>query len=95
MAELQKYVDATVEVVTSDGRVIGTLKGFDQVINLILASCHERIFSETEGVERVSLGLYIIRGDNICLIGEIDQERDASINLSEIKAAPINDISKR
>ncbi|CAH1757377.1 14547_t:CDS:2, partial [Entrophospora sp. SA101] len=92
MAELQKYVDATVEVVTSDGR--GTLKGFDQVINLILASCHERIFSETEGVERVSLGLYIIRGDNICLIGEIDQERDASINLSEIKAAPINDISK-
>ncbi|RGB40564.1 U6 snRNA-associated Sm-like protein LSm8 [Rhizophagus diaphanus] len=96
MTDLQKYVDLTVEVITSDGRVIvGTLKGFDQTTNVILAGCHERIFSETEGVERVPLGLYIIRGDNICLIGELDQERDASIDLAEIRAAPITDISRR
>ncbi|CAG8745116.1 37794_t:CDS:2 [Gigaspora margarita] len=49
MSELQKYVDLTVEVITSDGRVIvGTFKGFDQTKNVILSSCHERVFSETE-----------------------------------------------
>ncbi|RHZ79053.1 hypothetical protein Glove_152g43 [Diversispora epigaea] len=96
MAELQKYVDLTVEIITSDGRVIvGLLKGFDQTINVILSNCHERIYSETEGVERMNLGLYIIRGDNIVLIGELDQARDDSIDLSEIRAAPINDISRR
>ncbi|KAF0396452.1 U6 snRNA-associated Sm-like protein LSm8 [Gigaspora margarita] len=86
----------TVEVITSDGRVIvGTFKGFDQTTNVILSSCHERVFSETEGVETLPLGLYIIRGDNIVLIGEIDLERDASVDLTEIRAAPITDITRR
>lgn len=43
----------------------GTLKGFDQTINLILDESHERVFSTTQGVEQVILGLYIIRGDNV------------------------------
>ncbi len=43
----------------------GMLKGFDQTINLILASSHERVFSSGMGVEVVQLGLYIIRGDNM------------------------------
>lgn len=43
----------------------GTLKGFDQTINLILDESHERVYSNTQGVEQVVLGLYIIRGDNM------------------------------
>ena len=43
----------------------GTLKGFDQTINLILAGSHERVYSLSAGVEVVQLGLYIIRGDNM------------------------------
>ena len=43
----------------------GTLKGFDQTINLILDESHERVYSNTAGVEQVVLGLYIIRGDNM------------------------------
>lgn len=43
----------------------GLLKGFDQTINLILDESHERVFSSTNGVEQVVLGLYIIRGDNM------------------------------
>ncbi|CAG8433361.1 1570_t:CDS:2 [Diversispora eburnea] len=74
---------------------LGIISRFDQTINVILSNCHERIYSETEGVERMNLGLYIIRGDNIVLIGELDQARDESIDLSEIRAAPINDISRR
>uniref|UniRef100_A0A674J098 U6 snRNA-associated Sm-like protein LSm8 n=1 Tax=Terrapene triunguis TaxID=2587831 RepID=A0A674J098_9SAUR len=42
----------------------GTLKGFDQTINLILDESHERVFSSSQGVEQVVLGLYIVRGDN-------------------------------
>ena len=43
----------------------GTLKGFDQTINLILDESHERVFSSSQGVEQVILGLYIVRGDNV------------------------------
>ena len=43
----------------------GTLKGFDQTINLILDESHERVYSSASGVEQVVLGLYIIRGDNM------------------------------
>lgn len=43
----------------------GTLKGFDQTINVILDDSHERVYSTTQGIDRVVLGLYIIRGDNM------------------------------
>lgn len=46
-------------------RTQGTLKGFDQTINLILDESHERVFSSSQGVEQVVLGLYIVRGDNV------------------------------
>ena len=35
------------------------------------------------------IGLYVIRGDNITVIGELDDDRDANINLSEIRAQPL------
>lgn len=36
------------------------------------------------------LGLYIIRGDNIAVIGEIDEEADSNLDLSSIRADPLN-----
>ena len=45
-AALEGYVNRLVSVITADGRnFVGTLKGFDQVINLILEDTHERVFS--------------------------------------------------
>ena len=39
---------AKICVLTNDGRNIqGNLRGFDQVTNLILDGCHERIYSST------------------------------------------------
>ncbi|XP_075003277.1 LSM8 homolog, U6 small nuclear RNA associated isoform X2 [Calonectris borealis] len=65
---LENYINRTVAVITSDGRmIVGTLKGFDQTINLILDESHERVFSSSQGVEQVVLGLYIVRGDNVDL----------------------------
>jgi U6 snRNA-associated Sm-like protein LSm8 len=43
----------------------GTLKGYDQTVNIILDDSHERVYSTDEGIEQVVLGLYIIRGDNV------------------------------
>ena len=36
---------------------------------MILEECFERVFSTDMGVEQVPLGLYIIRGDNMCVPG--------------------------
>ena len=54
-ATLESYVSRPVSVITSDGRnFVGTLKGFDQTINLILDETHERVYSGGQGVEQVS-----------------------------------------
>lgn len=87
---LDEYINKLVNVVTADGRIIiGTFRGFDQSINIILEDSHERVFSATEGAEQVLLGLYIIRGDNVVLIGEIDEEIDKNIDFSTIRAEPL------
>ncbi|KAI8378006.1 uncharacterized protein BYT42DRAFT_572430 [Radiomyces spectabilis] len=89
MSLLQPYVDRSVLVVTLDGRVlVGTLRGTDQTANVILEKCQERVFS-SEGTEIVPLGLYLIRGDSICTIGEIDTEKDEELDITQIKADPL------
>ena len=46
----------------------GILRGYDQLINIILDESHERVYSSTHGVDQVVLGLYVIRGDNVYVI---------------------------
>ena len=48
--------------------VVGILKGLDQVVNVVLANTEERVFTP-EGVDRQALGLYLIRGDNVAVVG--------------------------
>ncbi|KAI5476351.1 U6 snRNA-associated Sm-like protein LSm8 [Pseudohyphozyma bogoriensis] len=92
-SSLQSYVDKKVLVITQDGRtIVGELKGFDQTTNVILSNSLERVFSIDEGVEEVPLGLYIVRGDNITLIGEVDEAVEKTIDLSEVRAHPIQEI---
>eukprot|EP00731_Ephydatia_muelleri_P001766 Em0001g1766a len=87
-------VERLISVITSDGRVIvGKLRGFDQTVNLILEGSHERVYSSTSGVEKVPLGLYIIRGDNVAVVGEIDEELESELNLTEIRAEPLSAIA--
>ncbi|CAH0549028.1 unnamed protein product [Brassicogethes aeneus] len=88
---LDAFVNHTVSIITSDGRnFIGTLKGFDQTINIIIDESHERVYSTTTGIEQVMLGLHIIRGDNVAIIGLIDEDVDNRLNLANIKAEPLN-----
>lgn len=92
-ATLEALKDKVIAVITNDGRnIVGVLKGFDQTTNIILQECHERVFSTTSGVEQVPLGLYIIRGDNIAVIGELDEEADAALDLSTLKGEPLKPV---
>lgn len=77
-------------IVTADGRVlVGSLAGFDQTTNVVLSQCAERIFAGDAPVEEVPLGVYVVRGDNITLIGGVDEALDDQIDLASIRAEPI------
>lgn len=69
-----------------DGRtMLGTLKGVDNQTSLVLAEARERIFSPDSGVEEIAVGLYLIKGDQVVLVGAVDEEKDASIDWSRVK----------
>ena len=53
-------------------RLQGTLAGHDQKSNIILADCKERIYSLDEPVEEILLGLYLVKGDMMCVPWSID-----------------------
>ncbi|KAG6789601.1 hypothetical protein POTOM_005707 [Populus tomentosa] len=83
----------TISIITNDGRnIVGVLKGFDQATNIILDESHERVYSTKEGVQQLVLGLYIIRGDNIGVVGELDEELDAHLDLSSLRAHPLKPV---
>ncbi|KAG1748244.1 uncharacterized protein EDB91DRAFT_1112894 [Suillus paluster] len=90
MSSLQGYVDRRVLLVLQDGRaIVGVLAGYDQKSNVVLSDSKERIYSIDEGVEEVELGLYLVKGDMIVLIGEIDEAIDQAVDLASIRAEPI------
>ncbi|KAG6811029.1 hypothetical protein H0H92_009299 [Tricholoma furcatifolium] len=90
MSSLQGYVDRRVLLILQDGRtIVGTLAGYDQKSNVVLADSKERVYSLDEGVEEQPLGLYLVKGDMIILIGEIDDAIDSAADLSTIRADPI------
>ena len=49
------------------GDVQGVLAGYDQKSNVVLSDSKERIYSIDEGVEEVPLGLYLVKGDMMCV----------------------------
>ena len=50
-------------------------------------------FSRLLSPVQVVLGLYIIRGDNIAVVGELDEELDASLDLTAVRAQPLKQIA--
>ncbi len=90
---IEKFLNKKILLSTTDGRVLtGTLTGFDQACNLILSKCTERVFSEIDGVEFIDLGLFLIRGENVGVFGEIDQIVESELDFTKIKSEPIKTI---
>ena len=87
------HLSETVNIITNDGRVLqGTLRGFDQSINIIIEDAVERVFSATAAVEQVPLGLYIIRGDNVAIIGEVDEAIETQTDFDSLRAEPLKPV---
>jgi len=88
---LQNYVNKKVVILTCDSRtLIGTLLSCDQMTNLVLSGTHERIIRPPEDDEpsvEIPHGLYLIRGDNVAIVGLVDEELDDSINWTEVRGA--------
>ncbi|CAA3020276.1 sm LSM1B [Olea europaea subsp. europaea] len=68
---LASYLDRKLLVLLRDGRkLLGTLRSFDQFANAVLEGACERVIVGDLYCD-IPLGLYIIRGENVVLIGEL------------------------
>lgn len=90
---LASYLDKKLLVLLRDGRkLIGILRSFDQFANAVLENALERIIVGDLYCD-IPLGLYVIRGENVVLIGELDPEREElpanmiHVSATEIKRA--------
>ena len=88
-ASMIEEVDKKVMIVLRDGRhLTGKLRSFDQFMNLILEDTYERVFL-TGKFSDVPLGLYIVRGDTIVLMGEVDADPEVeAANMGLEKVSP-------
>ncbi|KAJ4392723.1 hypothetical protein N0V85_006866 [Neurospora sp. IMI 360204] len=85
-AQLLDLTDKKLMVALRDGRKLtGILRSWDQFANLVLQQTKERIFvppgtqspAQTRGLYAdVDRGIFVVRGENVLLMGEIDLDRD-------------------
>ncbi|KAJ3302816.1 SM-like, degradation of cytoplasmic mRNAs and positively regulates transcription initiation [Kappamyces sp. JEL0829] len=74
-ASLVEMIDKRLLVSLRDGRhLYGYLRAYDQFANLVLQDCIERIFvMETREMAQVDHGIFLVRGENVVLVGEISE----------------------
>ncbi|KAK2747746.1 Sm-like protein lsm7 [Myotisia sp. PD_48] len=71
--DLTKYMDREVTVKFSGGReVTGVLKGYDQLMNLVLDDVKERMRDENDKMTTRNLGLIVARGTLLVLLSPVD-----------------------
>ncbi|CEO58960.1 Sm-like protein LSM1B [Penicillium cataractarum] len=92
---LMSLINKKVLILTVDGRtLLGTLLSTDQLTNIVLTNTVERIIrtpDDDEPSAQVEHGLYLIRGDNVVVCGEVDEKIDADIDWSKVKGQVIRD----
>ncbi|CAO3660809.1 unnamed protein product [Rhizopus microsporus] len=82
-------IDKKLMVVLRNGRkLIGTLRSFDQFANLVLQDTIERIYVGNCYGD-IPRGIFLIRGENVVLLGEIDLDKEEEINLRQV---PVEEI---
>ncbi|RCI06123.1 Sm-like protein [Rhizopus stolonifer] len=82
-------IDKKLMVVLRDGRkLIGTLRSFDQFANLVIQDTIERIYVGNCYGD-IPRGVFLIRGENVVLLGEIDVDKEEEINLRQV---PVDEI---
>ncbi|KAI1790604.1 U6 snRNA-associated Sm-like protein LSm7 [Ganoderma leucocontextum] len=72
--DLAKYVNERIRVKFTGGReVTGVLKGYDQLLNLVLDEVQENLQGVPDGQPTTrNLGLVVLRGPTITLLSPVD-----------------------
>ncbi|KAF8626543.1 hypothetical protein AX15_004845 [Amanita polypyramis BW_CC] len=77
-------VDRKMLVVLRDGRKLhGVLRSYDQFANLVLEDTYERIYHGNTFAQDWR-GLFLIRGENVVLLGEIDLDTEDDVPLQQV-----------
>ncbi|XP_022908838.1 U6 snRNA-associated Sm-like protein LSm1 [Onthophagus taurus] len=94
-AHLLDELDKKLMVLLRDGRtLIGYLRSVDQFANLVLHRTIERIHVGKEYGD-IPRGVFIVRGENVVLLGEIDTEKEGELPLSEVSVEDILDAQRK
>ncbi|KAI5819742.1 hypothetical protein BZA77DRAFT_142456 [Pyronema omphalodes] len=82
-AQLLDLTDKKLMIALRDGRkLIGVLRAWDQYANLVLQNTIERIYTD-EMYADVPRGVFIVRGENVLLLGEIDLDKEDDVPLPQ------------
>lgn len=91
-ASLAEHLDSSILMVLRDGRnLVGTLRSFDQYMNLIVEDTIERVLFKDKYCD-IPLGVFIVRGDNIVLLGELDAEKENNQNLKKVSPEELTEL---
>mmetsp|Transcript_3242 Transcript_3242/g.7576 ORF Transcript_3242/g.7576 Transcript_3242/m.7576 type:complete len:125 (-) Transcript_3242:374-748(-) len=78
-ASLMSFLDKKMLVTLRDGRhIVGTLRTFDQYSNIVLVNSCERQVSGEMYADTKKSGVYLIRGENVVMMGELDGKIEKS-----------------
>jgi U6 snRNA-associated Sm-like protein LSm1 len=88
-ASLIEYIDKQLMIILRDGKkLIGYLRSIDQYANLLLSSTFERIYVNNKYAD-IQRGVYIVRGENVVLLGEVDFHMPPKVNLEQVSEKEI------
>lgn len=90
-ASLIEEIDKKQLVVLRDGRIlIGYLRSVDQFANLVLHQSVERIHVNSMYGD-IPKGIFVVRGENVVLLGEVDPDNEERDGLEKVSIATILD----
>jgi U6 snRNA-associated Sm-like protein LSm1 len=88
---LVEELDKKLLIQLRDGRkIIGVLRSFDQFANLVLEEAVERIIVGSQYAD-VPLGMYLLRGENLVLMGQLDPNHEAPPGMTAVPEAAIRE----
>lgn len=87
-------VDRKMLVILRDGKKLhGVLRSYDQFANLVLEDTYERIYYGEEFAERW-IGVFVVRGENVVLLGEIDLDQEDDIPLVQVDYEALEEVHR-
>jgi len=94
-ASLIEEIDKRQLVVLRDGRIlIGYLRSVDQFANLVLHKSVERIHVDSMYGD-IPKGIFVVRGENVVLLGEVDPENEERSDLEKVSIEKILDAQNK